>query len=185
MEEALRLLLPRIVGPLSHEIYGFQCKDELLERLPDRLRGYARWLLPTWRVVVVVDCRDLKCELELSASRAGLVTRSMDSLNWQVVNRLVIEELEAWYFGDWEAVRAAYPHVPPNVPRQARYRDPDAIRGGTWEALERFLKRAGYFRGGLRKIEAARSIAEHMEPKRNLSHSFGVLREALEELAGR
>jgi hypothetical protein len=25
-----------------------------------------------------------------------------------VVNRLAIEELEAWYFGDWEAVRAAY-----------------------------------------------------------------------------
>jgi hypothetical protein len=94
----------------------------------------------------------------------------------------VIEELEAWYFGDWEAVRRAYPKVDATIPAQAKYRDPDAIKGGTWEALERALKKAGYFKSGLRKVELARAVAEHMEPGRNTSHSFKVLRTALTEM---
>jgi hypothetical protein len=66
----------------------------------------------------------------------------------------------------------------------ARYRDPDAIAGGTWEAFERVLRQSGYFRGGLRKVEAARTIAPHIDPARNTSRSFQVLRDALVELAG-
>ena len=65
------------------------------------------------------------------------------------------------------------------MPSQAKYRDPDAITGGTWEALERLLQKAGYFKTGLRKIEAARSIAAHMDPTRNTSQSFQVFRSAL------
>jgi hypothetical protein len=86
----------------------------------------------------------------------------------------VIEELESWYFGDWEAVRGAYPRVSPTLPNSRGYRDPDAIRGGTWEALERQLQKAGYFAGGIRKIELARTLAPLMEPDRNTSHSFQV-----------
>ena len=82
-----------------------------------------------------------------------------------------------------EAVRAAFPGVPASVPRQAAYRDPDAIRGGTWEAFERVLQRAGHFRSGLRKVEAARKVAANWEPDRNRSASFVALRDALWQLA--
>jgi broad specificity phosphatase PhoE len=99
------------------------------------------------------------------------------------VNRLVIEELEAWYFGDWEAVRKAYPKVNATIPSQGKYRSPDAIKGGTWESFERVMKAAGYFKTGLRKIEAARAVAAHMDPSRNRSRSFQVLHEALAEMA--
>jgi len=44
--------------------------------------------------------------------------------------------------------------VSPTIPNHAGYRDPDAIRGGTWEAFERILKRHDYFKTGLRKVEA-------------------------------
>jgi len=98
------------------------------------------------------------------------------------VNRMAIEELEAWFFGDWEAVRAAYPGVDENVPKKSKYRDPDAISGGTWEALERILRRAGHFQTGLRKIEAARAIAQHMNPAENRSQSFCAFRDALSEM---
>ena len=98
---------------------------------------------------------------------------------YQVVNRIVIEELEAWFFGDWQAVQAAYPRVAGTIPRKAAFRDPDAIAGGTWEAIERILKRAGYFKGGLRKLELAREVAQHMEPARNSSHSFRVFENAV------
>ena len=54
----------------------------------------------------------------------------------------LVEELEAWYFGDWEAVRKAYPKVSRTVPRSARYRDADKIVGAA-EAFERVMRGAG------------------------------------------
>jgi hypothetical protein len=72
--------------------------------------------------------------------------------------------------------------VPTTVPKQASFRDADSIDGGTWEAFERILKRKGYFRGGLRKVEAAQSIGPHIDPTRNTSRSFQVFRDALLEL---
>jgi hypothetical protein len=191
MEAALSILLPRMVGSASFQIYAHQCKDELLARLPQRLYGYKAWLPSTYRIVVLVDRDDDSCaallrKLEQMALDAGLPTRSRRKQGpYAVVNRIVIEELEAWYFGDWEAVRKAYPRVEVGVPAQAKYREPDAIKGGTWEALERVLKAAGYFKTGLRKVELARAIAVHMDPSRNRSQSFQKLLSAVSELPSR
>lgn len=187
MEAVLLLLLPEMLGDLSFAVHPHQGKPDLLMRLRNRLQGYARWLPPTWRILVLLDrdgddCHALKGKLETMARDTGLTTRSVDAAGWKVVNRLVIEELEAWYFGDWQAVRAAYPRVSRTVPSKARYRDPDAIQGGTSKVFERVMQQAGYFKGGLRKIEAARTIAGHMDPARNTSNSFQVLRSALGDL---
>ena len=188
MEVFLRALLPRLLPPdRSFDIRVFQGKPDLLRKLENRLRGYAKWLPDDHRIVVMVDrddddCRALKAQLEEAANRAGLLTRSQATdLPWQLVNRIVIEELEAWYFGDWQAVRAAYPRVSANIPNKSAYRDPDAIAGGTWEAFERILRKHRYFRTGLRKMEAARAIAEHIEPERNSSRSFDVFAHAIAE----
>ena len=41
------------------------------------------------------------------AAEAGFLTRSQAfGRAWRLVNRIAVEELEAWYFGDWAAVRA-------------------------------------------------------------------------------
>ena len=121
-----------------------------------------------WRIVVVVDrddddCHVLKRQLEAVARRVGLRTRTR-SVNapWQLVNRIAIE-LEAWYFGDWDAVRSAFPRASANMPRRASFRNPEAIAGGTWEAFERVMQAHGYFKGGLAKIDAARAIGAHRE----------------------
>ena len=191
MEALLRALLPRLIPDVPFSIYSFQGKDELLERLPDRLRGYAHWLPENHRIVVIVDrddddCLVLKARLEAYAQAAGLSTRSHASGDrFSVINRIAIEELEAWYFGDWEAVRAAFPRVAATIPQQRSFRNPDSVVGGTWEAFERVLQRAGYFKTGLRKLEVARSIGPQMDPMRNVSHSFCVLRDAMLELGGR
>lgn len=114
MEAFLRALLPRLLPKdRTFEVHPFQGKDDLLGKLEARLRGYAAWLPEDWRIVVVVDrddddCRDLKQRLEVIAQRAGLRSRSRaGGLPWQLVNRIAVEEMEAWYFADWEAVRAA------------------------------------------------------------------------------
>src|SRR5689334_7604128 len=138
MEAALRLVVPRIIGNISFEVYPHQCKDDLLGKLHARLQGYAKWLPNDWRIVVLVDrddddCNQLKALLEEAAKMAELTTRTAATGGtYQVVNRLAIEELEAWYFGDWQAVLAAYPRTARNIPRKQGYRDPDTIAGGTW-----------------------------------------------------
>jgi hypothetical protein len=187
-EAALSLLLPKLL-PATFTIHSHQGKSDLLGKLALKLRGYAAWLPVSWRILVLLDrddgdCKDLKVHLEKISKDAGLATRSTARDSYTVVNRLAIEELEAWYFGDWKAVRAAYPKVPPTIPARAKYRDPDGIKGGTWEAFERLLQDAGYFASGLRKIEAARAIAAHMDPSRSTSSSFHALRDVLAEMRG-
>jgi hypothetical protein len=188
MEAFLRGLLPRMLGGVSFDVHPYQGKQDLLKHLPYRLRGYSRWLPSSWRIMVIVDrdnadCRELKERLEQAARDSGLATRSAPMLTqYKVVNRLAIEELEAWYFGDWTAVRNAYPQVSETIPEQARYRDPDRIAGGTWEAFERILQRAGYFKGGLPKIEVARTIGGHTDPRVNTSRSFQVFRDAVRDI---
>lgn len=179
MEAFLRALLPRLLPhDRTFEVHPFQGKTDLLQKLQARLRGYAKWLPDNWRIVVVVDrddddCLNLKQRLETMAANAGLVTRSHSGRRrWQLVNRIAIEELEAWYFGEWQAVCDAYPRVSPGVPQKTGYRDPDAIVGGTWEAFERTLKRHGYFKTGLPKLEAARTIGGLLDPQRSRSRSF-------------
>jgi hypothetical protein len=188
MEAFLRALLPRLLPRgRSFRVHPFQGKADLLGKLEARLRGYAAWLPEDCRIIVVVDrddedCRQLKSRLEDAAARAGLRTRSCaGGQPWQLVNRIAIEELEAWYFGDWEAVRCAYPHAPTSVPRRRGFRDPDAIAGGTWEAFERVMQRHGYFAGGLAKIEAARMIGAHVVSERSRSRSFTLFQQALVE----
>lgn len=188
MEAALQILLPRLLATISFQIHPFQCKAELLKHLPARLQAYRRWLPDNWRILVVVDrdqddCLNLKRSLQEMAHAAGFSIRDAGvGAPCLVVNRLAIEELEAWYFGDWAAVRMAYPRVSATIPQKKGYRDPDSISGGTWEAFERILQKAGYFKTGLRKVEAARAIGPHMDPIRNTSHSFRVLCDALAKM---
>lgn len=190
MEVALNHLLPRMLREgVRAELRQFQCKDELLKQLPQRLAAYAQFLPPTAVVLVVVDrddddCIALKAKLNALARASGLVPISDAGTEgrFQVINRIAIEELEAWFFGDWPAVCEAYPKMPGTLPKRAGFREPDAIAGGTWEALERELKRKGYFRQGLRKLEFAREVASRMEPARNRSASFGCLRAVLARL---
>ena len=119
------------------------------------------------------DCRALKNQLETIATKSGLITRSRASGHpWQVVNRIAIEELEAWYFGNWEAVCKAFPRVPSTIPNRAAYRNSDSIKGGTWESFERVMKRYGYFKEGLSKVTAAQAIAIHIDPAHSRSTSF-------------
>lgn len=188
MEAFLRALLPRLLpANRTFDVHSFQGKSDLLAKLESRLRGYAGWLPDEWRIVVVVDrdeedCLTLKQQLESAAKVARLHTRSRaGAASWHVVNRIAIEELEAWYFGDWTAVCNAFPRVSPSIPRKTGFRDPDAISGGTWEAFERILQDHGYFKSGLRKVEAARVMGGHVDPGRSGSRSFMRFHEAIAE----
>lgn len=178
-KEALDVLVPGLIGPKNtFEVHPFRGKQQLLKEIPKRFRAYANWMPDDWRIVVLVDedrqnCRELKQKLVDAASAAGIGSR--------VLCRVVVEELEAWFLGDVEAIRSVYPKVPTTLARRAGLRDPDGVRGGTWEALDRVLRRAGYPQG-LVKTVAAREIAMQMDPDRNRSRSFCVFRDGVRRL---
>ncbi len=174
---------------MTFQVYPHNGKHDLLANLPARLAGYSRWLPASWRIIVLLDCDDddcnkLKLQMEEIADKAGLLSRTAaQGMPWRIVNRIAIHELEAWYFGDWDAVKQVYPRVASEVPRKEAYRDPDNIGGGTWEAFERILQRAGYYKGGLRKIEAARAVGAYANPSANKSSSFLAFRDVVLESA--
>lgn len=179
-----RILRP---GTTTNSIV-FQGKTDLLANLQNRLRAYRHWIPEDYRIVVLVDrddedCQQLKQRLERIAIDAGLTTKSNPREgHFKVLNRIACEELEAWFFGDVTAVVQAFPGVPTTLGDRAPYRDADAITGGTWEALERVLQAAGYYPGGLPKIEVARMIGERLDPDRNRSSSFRTFVEGVRAL---
>lgn len=188
--EFINSLLPRILPNANYEIHSFDGKQDLLKKLPDRLKAYSSWESRDHMLVVLVDrddddCHALKGQLEDFAAKAGLKTLSRSPCRFHVINRIAIEELEAWFFGDVEALHQAYPRIPESLGMKAPFRDPDAIKGGTSKRLEKLLKDTGYHPGGLEKIRAAQEISKFMDPDRNRSKSFQVFRDALRRIPQR
>jgi Domain of unknown function (DUF4276) len=187
---ALDQLLPKML-PIGTEynIRAFRGKEDLLKKLPDRLAGYKSWITDDWRIVVLLDrdnqnCIDLKTKLDTISLNAGLLTKTAQQPGqlFQVLNRIMVEELEAWFFGDFTAICSAYSGVKASLAQNSKYRDPDAIKGGTWEALDRVLHSAGHIQTRLDKLQAAREIAAHMDPDRNRSASFWVFYQGLRSM---
>jgi hypothetical protein len=100
--------------------------------------------------------------------------------------RLAIEEIEAWYLGDGDALRAAYP--------RGKWAALDGYVQdsicGTWELLAdalhpggiRAVRRAGWPLPGKLKDQWAESIGPLMDPERNQSPNFRKLRDGLRAL---
>jgi hypothetical protein len=199
----LECLVPRIIGPQNephtwrmHPYRGVGRIPQnlsgsadpahrlLLDKLPRLLRGYAR--TPGIDAVVIVldadrkNCVDFLQELRSIADGC--------CLNPPVMFRLAIEETEAWYIGDHEALREAYPRGRFAV--LDRYVQDSVC--GTWELLadaihpggHAAIKRShGILRGQV-KHDWADRIGPLLDPDRNLSPSFGKLRDGLRRLVG-
>ena len=181
-EAALEALITKIAPACTFRIHPHSGKPDLLARLPGKLKAYRHILgaQPESRVVVLLDedrqdCRRLKKRI-LDLGRSADIQPSL-------LARVAVEELEAWFLGDVPALATAYPRVPLTLANRRGFRDPDAVAGGTWEALQRVLQGAGYYRGGgLPKIEAARSIAARMDVEQNQSRSFNVFRDGIRRM---
>ena len=106
MEAFIRAWVRQVLpDDCTFDVRRYRGKPALLRKLGDRLRGYARWIPPEYRIVIVVDrdndeCQELKSRLERICENAGLRSRrTAGSADWQVVTRIAIEELEAWKRG--------------------------------------------------------------------------------------
>lgn len=200
-EKLLQMLLPQFLGPQGephtwrlHAYKGIgripkglamktdPAKRILLDRLPKVLRGYGK--TPGIDAVVVVvdtdkrDCVAFLDELKEVAAACNPVPITLF--------RLAIEEIEAWYFGDQDALLAAYPRAKQDV--LGKYVQDSAC--DTWELLadavhlggSAAIKKAGWPLPGQVKHEWAEKIGPLMKPERNISPSFGKLRDGLRRL---
>ena len=156
----------------------------LLARLPKLLKGYGK--SPGIGAVVVVldvdkrNCRDLLHDLKKLTDDCRPAPTTLF--------RFAIEEIEAWYFGDRQALLQAYPKAKPDI--LSDYTQ-DAICD-TWEKLAdaihpggaAAIKRADWPLPGQIKCEWAEKIGPCMDPHRNESHSFAKFRDGLRRLIG-
>lgn len=102
-------------------------KRGVLDQLPAKLRGFAASLDPAKDgVLVLVDADNDSCS-QLAADISKAATACAPRLN--VVVRIAVEEMEAFYLGDQRGLKVAFPDADLD---RARAYSPDSIVG-TWE----------------------------------------------------
>ena len=163
-------------------------KRILLDNLPKLLKGYGetfRGYPSDYRAAVILVCDlDDKCLKTFRRDLKNILT----ACNPRPETRfcIAIEEGEAWFLGDLDAVKRAFPKVKADV--LASYEN-DSICG-TWEKLADAVYPGGSFRlrekgwqaVGFEKSSWAEAIAPCMDIKNNKSPSFCYFRDKLLEL---
>lgn len=110
----------------------------LLEQLPAKLRAYAASRQPVL-VVVLVDADDDDC-VELKRRIAD--TAQSEAPGVPVLIRIAVEETEAFYLGDWNAIRRAYPRADRSIFKT--YTPDSRPTQGTWELFAEVVGEPGY-----------------------------------------
>ena len=190
-KNALEILIPKILGsdvtfrlhyyrgvgriPINLRPKSAANKRILLDQLPRLLKGYGR--TPDCGVVVIICDLDDNEEHLFRLDLQGI----LDACNPkpEALFCLAIEEFEAWYLGDLNAVRKAYPNAISGVLN--RYVN-DSICG-TWELLadavytggRKTLVDKGWQAVGKQKSKWAKEISPHMDVDNNASPSFNAL----------
>lgn len=200
-EKLLESLLPKLLGtpgePHTWRVHAYKgigripknlhaggdaAKRILLDQLPKLLRGYGK--TPGIDAVVVVLDSDRRNCVDFLAELNALVAGCNPAPN--TLFRIAIEEMEAWYFGDRQALTEAYPKA--KVEALQRYQQDSVC--GTWELLadaiypggSAAIKKVGWPLPGQVKHEWAEKIGPLLELDRNTSPSFGKLRDGLRRL---
>ncbi len=161
-------LLPRLFPSLSWLCLPHDGKTDLDRAIRKRLPA---WREPGARFVILRDndggdCHALKQSLvKLCGARKS-----------EVLVRIACQEIEAWYFGEPEALAAAYGRTDLlTIGGRKSFRNPDAIRNPA-AVLERLIP-------DFRKVDGARRIAPHLSRERNRSRSFQIFLAGVESIA--
>ena len=162
----------------------------LLENLPKLLKGYGRTFAghpPGFRAAVIVVC-DLDDQCRKTFREQLIAIRDACQPRPETRFCIAIEEGEAWFLGDLDAVRKAFPRAKADV--LASYVN-DSICG-TWETLAdavfpggaKALSARGWRAVGAEKSRWAETIAPLMDVEANASPSYCYWRGKLRGLAG-
>lgn len=168
MKELLEILLPKIL-PNDMEkplIIPHNGKSDLAASIPKKLRA---WQNPDDKFVIVHDQDSNDC-IRLKSELAALCK---DSKNKYLI-RIACKELEAWYFGDLEAVSCAYNKDFTKLAAKRKYREPDKI-GNAKEEICKLIPTH-------QQISGAKLIGSCMDINKNRSHSFNIFVNGIRKL---
>jgi len=201
-EEMLKILVPKMIDTQMHtfKIHSYKgigtipknlkttqdaAKRSLLNQLPKLLSGYGNAFQYDLENNVVI----LVCDLDNKNKEQFLkeLTDVLESCFIQPKTSfcIAIEECEAWFLGDLDAVRKAYPKAKEQILRN--YKN-DSICG-TWEVLadavfsggSAKLKKLGHIDEGTQKSVWAKAIAPFMNVENNKSPSFNFFKSEVEK----
>jgi len=150
-------------------------KRILLDQLPRLLRGYGR-KKHIGHIIVICDLD--KRDKKLFLAELNNVLNACNPRPYAHFC-LAIEEFEAWYLGDLNAIRKAYPKANESILK--KYKN-DSICG-TWEILADATYKGGrkalaskkWYTVGEQKSIWAKEISPHMDVDNNASPSFNFL----------
>lgn len=200
----LDILLPKIIhGQHTFKVYPYKGIGRIpaglrsssdpnrrifLDQLPRLLRGYGKTFAkypPDYPAVVIVVCDlDDKCLKAFRQELLNLLNRCHPRPETRFC--FAVEEGEAWFLGDLDAVKSAYPKAKDTALNAYRI---DSICG-TWEKLadavypggSAELSKQGWMVVGAEKSEWAKAITPYMDVDRNRSPSFHYFRQKLLDL---
>jgi len=201
---ALEILIPKIISTEQHtfNIHPYKGsghiptdlksasdpkKRILLDQLPKIVQGWGKTLsgYPDYSFVLIVICDlDKRCLSTFRRELLDLVDKCNPKPKTQFC--IAIEEGEAWYLGDFAAIKKAYPKAKQKV--LDSYTN-DSICG-TWEKLadavysggSKELSKPPWHKVGEEKSKWAKKIPPHMDVDNNLSPSFRYFRDKLRDL---
>lgn len=188
-EHTFRVISYKGIGHIPNNLQSSSDpkKRILLDRLPQLIRGYDNtYPDPIYSPVVIVVCDlDERCFREFRRELLDCLAKCAVKLN--VYFCIAIEEMEAWYLGDINAIKSAYPRAKDKVLNSYV---PDSICG-TWEKLAdavfpggaKKLSRSGGPSEGEEKATWAKNISPHINVDSNQSPSFCYFRDKLRGLA--
>ncbi len=162
-------LLPRLFPGLSFLCLSHEGKHDLEKSIPRKLQA---WREPGVCFAIIRDndnddCKRLKTTLHEQCDKGG----RPDTLI-----RIACQELEAWYFGDADALADAFGKESiRNIRYKAKYRDPDSVQRPSAK-LEKLIPE-------FQKVSGARLMAQRLTREHNRSVSFRVSMDGIESIA--
>jgi Domain of unknown function (DUF4276) len=203
---ALDIIIPKILDNqdntfrvlsykgIGHIPKGFTSSSDpskriLLNQLPRLIQGYGNTFnnySPDYRAVLIIVCDlDNRCFSEFRQELLDCIDKCNKPP--EVYFCIAIEEGEAWYLGDLQAIKAAYPKAKDAILNSYI---PDHICG-TWEKLAdaifsggaKALSTKGWQAVGKEKSSWATNISPHMNANENNSCSFCYFRDKLRGLS--
>ena len=114
-EDSMRILLegllPRLFPELSFQCVPHEGKQDLEKSIPRKLKA---WREPGVRFVVVRDQDSADCH----QVKTNLVQLCQSTGRRDVLVRVACRELEAWYIGEPQALKQAFPATRPSALRE-------------------------------------------------------------------
>ncbi len=165
MKEFLQIVLPKYLHTpwMLNENYfirSFEGKNDLQKNIPNKIKVLSNKFQEPVGIVILRDQDNSDCRI----IKSNLLRLCKENGNCPRLVRIVCRELEAWYFGEFEAIAKAYPNFKiNNYINKSKYRNPDTINA-SYE-LKRILP-------DFQKVRSAKKNAPYISVENNKSKSF-------------